>query len=139
MAVRSERRVDPELTELFAEVMPRERRRAIVELLVGRAVDGDVRVAMYLFDRLYGRPNIAPAPMGFEEALTTPLDMGALDDMEAANLVDLLERCGFHEPSGERAGGGEEGGRAAAVSEGTGCLREGGAEGRLVDEAGGGR
>jgi hypothetical protein len=53
-----------ELARLLGEALPWAKRRAIVDVLVEEAVGGDVRVAEYLLDRLYGRPGLAERAMG---------------------------------------------------------------------------
>lgn len=78
---------------LFASVFPPEKQRAILEALSSKAVDGDVRAAGFLFDRLYGRPGASRQLPSHESVATEEYDLSALSDTEFTTLAYLLEKC----------------------------------------------
>jgi hypothetical protein len=129
-------RGEPEQSEeaIFDEALPPERQRAILEALVKKAGEGDVRIAAFLFDRLYGRPGAAKAATT-EGAAGPHFDLSRLADSEFNILVHLLEKC---DPRREPAGTGprrRRGIRTAAIPREPGGVCEGGAEGPVVAKA----
>jgi hypothetical protein len=107
---------DGEVERLFEEALPWEKRRAVLDVLVKEAISGDVRVAEYLIDRLYGRPGMMARAIAAEPE-AAPLDMSVLNDEEAIYLADLLGRCETNSGSQGRGAGGEAGGGAPEVPE----------------------
>ena len=81
------------MEELFEEALPREKQLALVEALVDRAMGGDVRVAEYLFDRIYGRPALAARRTVADEVEMTTMDLSVLDESEVLMLDHLLKKC----------------------------------------------
>jgi hypothetical protein len=78
---------------LFEEALPVETRCAVLATLVDKAVAGDLRVAEFLFERLYGRPGPTPRTERAEGDDAVHLDLSELDDGEIDTLVHLLGRC----------------------------------------------
>ncbi len=78
---------------LFEESVPLDKRRAIIDELVKRAAAGDVRVAAFLFDRLYGSPGAAAKPAAAEAKPASHFDLNRLPDKEFDFFVGLLEKC----------------------------------------------
>ena len=91
-------RKEPEKTagaseRLFARALLVERQEAILGALAEKAAAGDVHVAAFLFDRLYGRPAAAPTRTLSVPNEESPYDLRKLDDEELATLSHLLDKC----------------------------------------------
>jgi hypothetical protein len=112
---------------LFDEALPPEKRRAILEALAEKAQAGDVRVAAFLFDRLYGRPAAAPAPRPGQSSDSERIDLRRLDDREMETFAGLFEKAAGleREPDDPDGDGGAHTG--LALSPGPGSVCEGGA------------
>ena len=77
---------------LFARALPVSRQEAILNALAEKVSSGDVHVAAFLFDRLYGRPSFAPRRT-LAVKPEQEYDLRLLDDEELATLDRLLTKC----------------------------------------------
>jgi hypothetical protein len=85
-----------ELEQLFLEVIPPERRRAILEQITLSAAQGDLRAAAFLFDRIYGKPVGLPNHDESSEANEAEIrapDLSRLTDHEVETLACLLRKA----------------------------------------------
>jgi hypothetical protein len=121
---------------LFEETVPLETRRAVLRRLAQLAVDGDLRVAAFLFDRVYGRPTAAEPSEGVSDDHGLDFDLDRLNDREFNTVVRLLEKCSSRlgldsqPPPRRRSKSAPE-----IPAESTG-IRGGGAQGSLVGKTG---
>ncbi len=131
-------RGDEEAERVFGVAISVQRRRAIVKALAEKAANGDVQATIFLFDRMYGRPGVAPKPTVIDGSETTRLNLRRLDEEETQIFARLFEKCVVEDGEVERGPRGEMGGGGVALSEGPGGVCEGGATGEVVGEADGG-
>src|SRR5258708_5587317 len=86
-----------EIERILYEAIPGEKRRAILDVLVEKAIAGDGRVAMYLLDRLYGRVAPARGADAAREPEKPDYDYDKLSDAQLEKLMKLLEICSTDE------------------------------------------
>ena len=109
-----------ETVGLFDAVISLRRRRTILRALAGKAAAGDLQVAAFLFDRIYGRPGVAQAgAVGSPkaaEAETVRLDVRRLNEKEMVTFARLFEKCVVKDDSAGCAARGTVGRRRVSVS-----------------------
>jgi hypothetical protein len=88
--------------EMGALGLSEARRRAIVDVMVGKAMEGDVRAAAFLFDRFYGRPAVAALPEMDSEEEVRRMDLRRLGEDDLETIEGILRRGGSP-AEGERA------------------------------------
>jgi len=124
---------------LFEEAVPLETRRAVLRKLAQQAVNGDLRVAAFLFDRVYGRPSAAEPGEGASDNSGSDFDLDRLNDREFNTVVRLLEKCSSRRDMDAHPSRSSRGKIASTVSEESKGVRRRGLEGAMVGEAGRGR
>jgi len=121
-ADRSRASAEQKWENLFVEALPPEQQREILKALADKAREGDVRVAAFLFDRLYGRPSAArPAPGESDD--TERYDLRVLDDTELETLARLLDKCFVGGDAPPEAGHGALGMGPTTLPAGPGSVR----------------
>ena len=120
-----------DMDDLFDTALPVRKRREILDALVAKAVNGDLRVAGFLFDRLYGRAGNTRKTAASEPE-SSRFDVRRLSEKEFKTLDRLLRKCEVRTGTSsdtEGVGGAEP---VSAVSTESERLREGGVESPVV-------
>ena len=93
-----------------------DRRQAILDVIFGKAMEGDVRAAAFLFDRVDGRVPLAVAPEVGTGVTRRRADLSRLGIEELEAIGKLLRGEGGAGGDGTDAGGGGAGDTEAEVS-----------------------